>query len=228
MTVSTTSAWQLTRNEIIRRAYQLAGLLEVSQQLSGDQARQGADFLSMELDSLQNRGRILRTVETGTLTLADGTATYDLPDDTMSIVIDGSQKAGMVSLSGDAETVVTGSSRQQYEALPNKDEEGRPILCFFDEGATITATFYPTPDAAYSFRYVRVRLMRDSDRGSNNIDLGKRWQKAIVYAVAWQAAMANNAPMDRVGAIRAVAEAEIGLALASETDKVSSQLILRR
>ena len=59
MTTSATSSFELNRDALIRRSYQVAGLLEASQSTEGSDITLAADLLQMELTAMVADGSIL-------------------------------------------------------------------------------------------------------------------------------------------------------------------------
>jgi hypothetical protein len=228
MTVSSTSTFELTRDQLIRRAYQLAGALDASQQPTGNDISLAADILGMELDFLQAEGIILRTVVLDTVALVDGTAEYTLDSDTVDVVVEPDGKAGMVWETAGSETMVRSISRADYQALGNKTVEGTPTLCWINRGATITATFWPVPSASMTFRFSKVRLLYDAAPGSTTMDFARKWQKPLVYSMAYQIALAKGAPLDRVGFLKNTAEELKKIALSDEHQRGHGQFAIYR
>src|SRR5262245_44384948 len=120
MTVSANSTLDYQRNELITAAFQLAGLLEVSQEPSSADYDMAARFLNMELMTLQAEGVVLRSVERTTLTLVDGTATYTLPTDVIDVQFGPNDEAGTIVSTSDTETVVQAMTRAQYMNITDK------------------------------------------------------------------------------------------------------------
>ncbi len=228
MTVSVNSNFEMTRDTLIRRAYQVAGVAASNVTISGDDISMAVDFLGAELDSLQAEGVILRTVERTTVALTSGEETYALDSDCIDIAVDPDNFGGMVWATSGSETRVTSVSRQQYEKLSNKTATGTPTMVYFEKQATISAIFWPVPDASMTFRYSKVRLIKDADTGGVTLDLQRKWQKAIMYSLAWQLALAKGMPLDKVGFLRNTADQLKSTARADEAQKGDAQFVLMR
>jgi len=230
MTVSTTTNFELQRDTLIRRAFQLAGLIEASQTPRGDDLDLASDILGLELDSLQAEGVSLRHISRVKTDLVSGTASYAFAASVVDIVVSPDDKAGTVQTTGGATTYVKAISRQEYEVLQNKTTAtGTPSLCYLEKGATITAYLYPVPnDSTLDFYCSQVRLPYDMDTGARTLDLARRWQKAIVYSMAWQLAMAKSVDLARVGFLQKTAETLKALARSDDSQKGDAQLWIRR
>lgn len=229
MTTSATSAFELTRDSLLRRSFQLAGLLHASHSPNSDDLALASDLLGMELDALQAEGIVLRTVEMTTAALTAATATVSLSADCIDVFVGPDNVAGtIVPLAGN-ETLVRAISRQEYLSISNKTSQATPSLVYVEKLAAVTLYFWPVPAVSTAvFRYSKVRLMRDADTGAVTLDLARRWQKAICYSMAWQIAMAKSAPLERVKALRSIGEEEKFKARMNDVEKTHAQLYVAR
>ncbi len=225
MTVSSTANFELNVDNLLRRSFQLAGLLEASQRPRPDDLSMARDILGMELDALQAEGTILRT-EIGSLqALTASTTSYGLASDTIDVFVGPDNVAGMIVPSSGAETPVRAISAMEYQAITNKAVEATPVMVFVEKLATVTLYFWPVPHVSTTqFRYRKIRLPRDADTGAVTLDLARRWQKAICYQMAWQIALAKSIPPNRVDQLRKIGESEKAKALANDVEKANGQL----
>lgn len=229
MAVSSTSTFELTRDQIIRRACQLAGLYESSQSPDPDTIAMAAEFMGMEILALQAEGLVLGTVERTTLALVAGTKEYTLPADTLDVMVGPQNVAGTVYAGGSSENPVRAIYRHEYQTgISNKDTEATPTTVYIERSAELKLVFYPVPREDGTFRYDRQRLMRDLDTGARTLDLQRKWQKAITYAIAWQVALAKSIPMERVDYLRKVAEAEKATVRVQDNEKGAVQIYIPR
>lgn len=228
MTTSATSVFDLERDDLLRRAFQLAGLFEASQTPGADDIALGADLLGMELDALQAEGILLRTVERTTLAITGGTEEYTLPVDTLDVFVGPDNVAGTFVPTTGAETVIRAISRHEWTQIPNKDASATPSLVYVEKGATVKVVFWPVPSDSGSFRYQKMRIVRDADTGAVTLDVARRWQKAICYAMAYQLALAKSKSLDRVGFLRNEAERLKEIARASDVEKMHGQFYVMR
>jgi hypothetical protein len=227
VTTAATSNFELTRDQILRRAYQVAGLLEASQLTDANDVAMAADFLQMELVSLVSDSTAPMWVTRTTVALVASTAAYTLTD-CLDVVIDANNAAGMHVPSSGSETVVQAMTRAEYQAISNKDSTGTPSMVYIERLATVTATFWPVPAATATFRYSSLRWPRDMDTGARTLDLSKRWQKAITYSMAHQLALAKSAPLDRVQYLEGLAERYKMRAREADVEHVHGQLFVGR
>lgn len=192
--VSSAYAQELTRDEIIRRAFQLSSGLASGATPDANQIAMASDFLLTELDALQAEGIVLRTVESTNLTLVASTASYALPADTIDVM----GRAQLVPASG-SESIVTQMGREEYLDITEKTAEGTPTRFYVQRQATVTMYVWPVPDSnsPTTLRYQKVRLLKDMDTGSKTLDLERYWVKYVVWELAHQLAVANSIGLDR-------------------------------
>lgn len=208
MTVSTNATLDYTRDQLITAAYRLAGVWPSSQESSdaqsADDVGMAADFMNLELMNLQAEGVVLRTVERPTpLVLVSGTSVYTLAADTIDVELGPYGEAGMIVNTDNAESMVMAMPRAEWLDNTNKTNVGTPTRVYIERLASVTLTFDPIPnDSTQTFRYARVRLLRDMDSGSVTADLARRWLQYVVYAVATQVALAKNLDLAKVGYLR--------------------------
>ena len=206
MTVSANYSLDPSRDQLITMAFRLSGLLEAGKSPSQNDVNMASDFFNLELMNLQAEGVILRTVERASTSLTASTASYSLAADAIDIEIGPNDQAGTVNASGGSDTVVTVMARHEYQDIASKTITGLPSRVYVEKLATITCIFWPVPDTAYTFKYSKVRLLRDMDSGTVTTDLARRWLQAVVYAIASQICLAKSMPLDRVSLLRNEAE----------------------
>jgi hypothetical protein len=213
MTISTVVLPDFSRDTLLTSAIRLTGILGQEEVPSATQLNIAATHLNYTLDTLQTSGVILRTIERTTKTLTASTAEYTLDTDTIDIEIGQSDHIGTIVLTGGAEPIVKTMSRQEWLDVSNKSYAGMPTRCYLEKQATCKLVFWPVPDAAYVFRYTRVRLLKSAGNGGNTMDLLRTWSQYLVFAVAASVALDNslydrhNTLMGRAELIRKSCEA---------------------
>lgn len=183
----------------------------------------------MEVLALQAEGLVLGSVERATLALVAGTAEYTLPADTLDVFIGPQNLAGTVYTASSAENPVRAIHRHEYQTgIATKATQGTPTTVYVERLAAVKLAFWPVPRETMTFRYDRQRLLRDMDTGGVTLDLARKWQKAIVYAVAWQVALAKSIPLQKVDYLRKVAEAEKATVRVQDNEKGHTQIFIPR
>ncbi len=228
MTVSALSTQEFNRDELIVMAYQATGLLEAGKDAPPEDLALASNFMNLELQALQAEGVVLRTVERTTLTLgtpdAGTAATYTLPSDTIDVQLGPNDQVGTIIPTSGSETLVEAMSRAQYLETTDKTSavSGTPMRAYVEKQASVTVTFWPVPDAdSATFRYARVRLLRDADTGSVTIDLARRWLKFVVYATAVHLARAKSCGLDVISDLRGEAERMKAVCQADDAERGS-------
>ncbi len=208
MPVSANATLNFTRDQIITMAYQYAQLVPSGSDPTADEIAMASNFFNLELMTLQAEGVVLRTVERTTLSLVAGTATYSLPTDVIDVQQGPNGQMGTIVPTSGAESTVLNITRTDYLSLAQKSSpQGRPTQVLLEKFATLQVTFWPVPDStSASFRYAKVRLLKDMDTGTVTTDLARRWLQAVTYAVASQVALAKSQAMELVGFLRGEAE----------------------
>ena len=168
-------------------------ILEEAFERVGRDGRAGYDLvtarrsLNLVFQDIQNRGIGLWTVEQATLSLVAGTQTYALDADTMDVMPDAvTRRSGI-------DQTCTRIMRDEWLTIPNKTSTGRPIQFFVErlrDGVDIS--FWPTPSAADSFIYWRIRHIEDAKAGDETVDLPRRLVPAVISGLAWN--LAEKAP----------------------------------
>lgn len=227
MTIAATATFELNVATIIRRAYQVCGLYEASQTPEGDDAAMARDFLNLELDALQAEGVLRRSVERDTQTLADGTAEYTLDDDALDVFVGPDNVAGTILQSGaSTETRVYIMSRHEYVGLNDKLSESVPTKVFIEKTATCKAIFWPVPNATMTFKFQKIRLVRDVTDTSSTADVERKRQKAIIWALAYDLGVAKSIPLERLREIKSERNALKSVAYADDVEPGHGQLVV--
>ena len=122
MALSGTTSFNLELTEIVEEAFERAGV----ELRSGYDLRTARRSLNLLFADWANRGLNMWTFEQGTIPLIQGTATYDLPSDTVDL-IEHVIRTGAGSASTQADLTITRISVSTYATIPNKLQQARPI-----------------------------------------------------------------------------------------------------
>jgi len=206
MTTSGTSTFELNVDALIRRSFQLAGLLEAAQSPSQfpDDLAMARDFLNMELGAMQTEGLLQRTVERKTLALSAGTTQYALESDCIDVFIGPDNMIGtMLAPGSTTETLVRAIHRHEYVSISSKSSQGTPVFCYVERLAAVSVLFWPVPSQAFTFSYQKVRAVMDTTPGDKTPDVWVRRQQALMWSLAFTLATAKSQPLPRCGFLRA-------------------------
>jgi len=122
MTTTGTTAFNMEFTELAEEAWERAG----REMRSGYDLRTARRSLNIMTIEWANRGINMWTIETGTITLTQGLATYALPTDTIDL-LDHVIRTQANSASTQADLSITRISVSTYATIPNKMVQGRPI-----------------------------------------------------------------------------------------------------
>lgn len=194
MTTSGTTAFSPDLTELFEEAYERAGI-EIRSGYDLRTAQRSFNILTTEW---ANRGVNLWLIQEGSIALTTGTATYNLPSDTIDL-LDQVIRQNPGNITTQIDINISRISGSTYSTIPNKLSRGRPIQVYINRQsgeATPTGVQYPTitvwpvpPDNTYTFVYWRLRRIQDAGTGVNTADIPFRFIPALVSGLAYYIAM---------------------------------------
>ena len=233
MATTATTTFNLDLVSLCEEAYERAG----SEMMSGYDLKTARRSLNIMLIAWQNRGINLWTVDEGSIPLVAGTATYNLPLDTVDL-LDHVVRTGSTTTQVDIN--ISRISVSTYANIPNKNATGRPLQVYIDRqsGATgptptstvayPTITVWPVPDnATYTFQYWRLRRIQDAGTGVNTQDVPYRFLPALVAGLAYYLSMKLPEAMARIPMLKEDYESEFALAAEEDREKAPWRLVPR-
>lgn len=206
--------------DIFEEAYERAGL-EMSTGYDLRTARRSLNILLLEW---QNRGLNLFTVDQGTLALTAGTASYDMPADTIDLV-EGSVRSG--SGVNQLDTILQRLSVSQYAQQSSKNTQGKPSQVFVERLATVTrVTLWPVPDAAYTFAFFRLKGIDGLSSGlGTTAAVPPRFVPCLISGLAYYIAMKKPEAAARVAPLKQEYEFQFELAAGEDSDSSSIKFV---
>lgn len=233
MATTATTTFNLDLNSLCEEAFERAG----SEMMSGYDLKTARRSLNIMLINWVNRGINLWTVDEGSIPLVAGTATYNLPLDTVDL-LDHVVRTGSTTTQVDIN--ISRISVSTYANIPNKNATGRPLQVYIDRqsGATgptptstvayPTITVWPVPDnATYTFQYWRLRRIQDAGTGVNTQDVPYRFLPALVAGLAYYLSMKLPEAMARIPMLKEDYESEFALAAEEDREKAPWRLVPR-
>lgn len=232
MTTSGTSSFDLQISDLFEEAYERAG----SELRSGYDFRTARRSFNLLTSEWANRGLNLWTVESGSIALVAGTATYNLPVDTIDLIEHViRQNPGNASTQTDIN--ISRISVSTYSTIPNKLNTGRPIQVYINRQSGIatpagiqypTITVWPVPsDNSYTFVYWRLRRLQDAGNGDGTADIPYRFLPALTAGLAYQIAMKIPEAAPRLPMLQAEYERQWQLASEEDREKAPIRLVPR-
>ena len=238
MTTSGTSGFNLDLNDIIEEAFERCGV-EVRTGYEHRTARRSLNLLTIEW---ANRGINLWTIEQGSILMEQGTATYDLEDDTIDLL---DQVIRTQSGVNQTDINISRISVSTYATIPNKNTQGRPIQVWVNRqsGQTYPASsdyspgaqakpqinVWPTPDQSdfYTFVYWRLRRIQDAGTGTSTQDIPFRMLTCLVAGLAYYLSLKIPEAMGRIEMLKMAYEEQWLLASSEDREKASLRLAPR-
>jgi len=225
MATSGTTAFNLDLLDIVEEAFERCG----SELRSGYDLKTARRSMNLLFADWANRGINLWTITQGSIPLVAGTATYNLPDDTVDL-IEQVIRTGAGNSTTQADLSITRISVSTYATIPNKLVTGRPIQVRVDrQSPTPAVTVWPVPDSAttYTLVYWRLKRIQDAAGGVDTMNVPFRFLPALVTGLAYYLSMKVPGAMDRMPALKAqYDEAFIGAA-EEDREKASLRLVPR-
>jgi hypothetical protein len=229
MTTSGTYAFNMDFTEIAEEAWERAGR-EMRSGYDLRTARRSMNLLTIEW---QNRGINMWTIEQGSINLVQGTATYNLPDNTIDL-LEHVIRTGAGSYSTQSDLSISRISVSTYSSIPNKQTQGRPIQVYIDRGRdNPTVTVWPVPDQGtllapyYQLVYWRMRRIQDAGAGVQTPDMNFRFFPALVAGLAYYIAQKDPDLMPRIPMLQTEYERQFELAAGEDREKAAVRFVPR-
>ena len=225
MATSGTATFNMDFTEIAEEAWERAGR-EMRSGYDLRTARRSMNLLTIEW---QNRGINMWTIDEGTISLVQGTSSYDLPADTIDL-LEHVIRTGSGNVSTQSDLSISRISVSTYASIPNKLTQGRPIQIYIDRGqANPSVTVWPVPDASstYVLKYYRMRRIQDAGSGVENADVNFRFLPCLVAGLAYYIAQKDPELAPRMAMLQAEYERQFDLAAQEDREKASISLVPR-
>lgn len=207
--------------DIITEAYERVGRLPSTLASNDiDSARRSINYM---FSDWANNGPNLWAVDLQSIVLTPGTLYYDLQPRTVSIL----QVYTRTTSSGiNTDLMMSPISRAEYDALPNKAQEGdRPFQYYFERTITPRLYIWQVPQAAgVTLFYHRMKIQEDAGDFTNSMDAPNRWMEAIAAGLA--AKLAVKFAPDRLSFLQGLADGSYDRAAAEDREKVPLRITI--
>ena len=227
MTTSGTATFNLDLNEAVEEAFERCG----AELRTGYDLRTARRSLNLLFADWANRGINMWTFEQGTITLVQGTSTYNLPDDTVDL-LEHVIRTGAGNASTQADLTITRISVSTYASIPNKLQQARPIQVLVNRKTTTPSiTVWPTPDGAQTYQFVYWRLRRIQDAGVGGTytqDIPFRFLPCLVSGLAYYLAMKIPGGMERLQVLKDQYDADWDRASSEDREKAAVRWVPRQ
>jgi hypothetical protein len=225
MTTSGVANFTLDLAEIVEEAFERVG----SEMRTGYDLRTARRSLNLMFADWANRGINMWTFEQGSIPLVAGTATYNLPADTVDL-LEHVIRTGAGSASTQADLTITRISVSTYATIPNKLQQARPIQVWIERLNTPRITVWPVPDNSqpYTFVYWRLKRIQDAGNGVNTMDMPFRFLPCMVAGLAYYLALKVPGGAERLGVLKQQYDEAWQLASDEDREKAAIRFVPRR
>jgi hypothetical protein len=225
MATSGTTAFNMDLTELVEEAFERCG----AELRTGYDLRTARRSLNLLFADWANRGINMWTFEQGTIPLVAGTATYDLPANTVDLM-EHVIRTGAGSASTQADLTITRISVSTYATIPNKLQQARPIQVWIERlQPNPRITVWPVPDNTTPYTFVYWRLVRidDAGNGVNTMDVPFRFLNCMVAGLAYYLAMKIPNAVQRLDVLKAQYDEAWDLAATEDREKAAVRFVPR-
>lgn len=226
MATSGTTAFNLDLTECVEEAFERCG----AELRTGYDLKTARRSLNLLFADWANRGVNLWTVEQGSITLVAGTATYNLPADTVDL-LEHVIRTGAGTASTQADLNITRISVSTYATIPNKLTQARPIQVYINRQSPIpNITVWPVPDSGttYTFVYWRLRRIQDAGSGVNTMDVPFRFLPCMVAGLSYYLSMKLPGALDRMQTLKMQYDESWESASSEDREKAAIRFVPRQ
>ena len=225
MATSGVSNFNLDLTEIVEEAFERVG----SERRTGYDLRTARRSMNLMFADWANRGLNMFTYEQGSIPLVAGTATYNLPADTVDL-LEHVIRTGAGSASTQADLTITRISVSTYATIPNKLQQARPIQVWIERLNTPRITVWPVPDDSqpYTFVYWRLRRIQNAGDGVNTMDMPFRFLPCMVAGLAYYLALKVPGGTERLAVLKQQYDEAWEAASTEDREKAAVRFVPRR
>ncbi len=225
MATSGVANFNLDLSEIVEEAFERAG----GELRTGYDLRTARRSLNLMFADWANRGINMFTFEQGTINLVPGTATYNLPADTVDL-LEHVIRTGAGNVATQADLTITRISVSTYATIPNKLQQARPIQIWVERLDTPRVTVWPVPDnsQAYQLVYWRMRRIQNAGDGVNTMDMPFRFIPCMVAGLAYYLALKVPGAIQRLEVLKMQYDEAWQLAAGEDQEKAALRFVPRQ
>jgi hypothetical protein len=225
MTTSGVANFNLDLSEIVEEAFERCG----AELRTGYDLRTARRSLNLLFADWANRGINMFTFEQGTINLVPGTATYNLPTDTVDL-LEHVIRTGAGNASTQADLTITRISVSTYATIPNKLQQARPIQIWIERLDTPRVTLWPVPDNSQTYQlvYWRMRRIQNAGDGVNTMDMPFRFIPCMVAGLAYYLALKVPDAINRLEVLKMQYDEAWTLASGEDQEKAALRFVPRQ
>jgi len=183
--------FSVTRDDIIKRALRLIGVLAQGETPTTDQTTEAALALNGLVKAWQTDGMPLWALKTYSVPLSAGTSSYRIGL-TQTVNIPKPLKVIQAynhNTTSNVDIPMRVLTKQEYNMLGNKTSSGNPIQIYYDPQVSYGDLFvFPVPTSteasANTIKIVYQRPFEDFDASTDTPDFPQEWYDAFTYGLA--------------------------------------------
>lgn len=201
MAISGSYDFSSSRDNIIKGALRILGVLGVGQTPESDMTSEMSDLLNMIIKSWASEGLPIWLIKTQSITLTTAVNTYAIGA-SQTVNVAKPLKIYQVYLHGTVDNVdipLVSLAQEQYNRLSLKTSSGQPIQYYYENLRTYGNLYlYPTPDSSTAsgktLKVVYQSPFADFDSSSDEPDIPQEGILALTYALAAEASFSVGFP----------------------------------
>ena len=223
MATSGTTTFDLDLNSLVEEAFERCG----AELRTGYDLRTARRSLNLLTAEWANRGVNLWTIEEGSVSLTEGTITYNLPTNTIDLI---EQVIRTGTGTNQQDINISRISASTYATISNKNTEGRPNQVWINrQAARPTINVWPVPeDNDYTFVYYALNRIEDAGNGVNTQDIPFRFLPCMVAGLAFYLSLKIPQAADRSQVLKQEYEEQWALASTEDREKADLRIAPRR
>ena len=220
MATSGTYNFNLDIDEVIQEASEMIG----GEDTLGHEPASARRSINLMLKDWQNRGILLWTTNTSSITLSTSVTSYDLSDSTINAL-------EVVLRRDNSDIQLTRISPEEYLIIPAPTQTGRPTQYSIRRGRdNPVLSLWPIPENSTDTLQVEiVSELQDVNRSADqNADLPKRFLPPLTCGLAYYMSMKRpGIDAGRIQMLKAIYEETLANAFSEDRERSSMYLIPR-
>jgi hypothetical protein len=205
--------------ELVIYSYNMIGIRGTSLlQEHMEAARMASNLM---LGRWSSQGVNLWAVDLVTVALVQGTATYNVDENTI-VMLDAYVTTGTGT--SEINRVIMPIRRTEYASYPNKTQQGFPTTFWFDRLLSPTVTLWPVPDGnEVSLSYYRVRQVQDANlNNGQTVEIPAYFLEAFAYGLAHR--LATIWAPDKVQMLKPMADEAYAIAASQNIETANTYI----
>ena len=214
MSTSGTFDFSMDIDEVIQEAIEMIG----GEETLGHEPKSARRSINLILQDWQNRGVMLWTADTSTVTVSASVTTFTLASATIDVL-------EAVHSRDSTDLQIDRISMQEYLKIPNKSQTGRTTqYAVRHNRGQPTIFLWPLPEnSTDQIKLELVRYMEDVDKSAfQNADISRRFLPCLTAGLAYYMSMKRpGVDINRIQLVKQEYEERLGRAMEEDRERVS-------